>query len=58
MRFNEVGFGTIGEGVTTAPFAFVILPRTAKDVVLEENIRNDKGERRTWKELARVKHAR
>lgn len=61
LRFDDVGYQTAGPdggAETKTPFAFVVLPNVAKDVVLEEDVQQYLGERHEWKELTRLKKPR
>jgi hypothetical protein len=65
IRFDELGYQTsvrVGEDdeykVPDRPYAFVILPKTDKTIVLEENINRDvQREAPVWKAIARLSGA-
>ncbi len=63
IRFNELGYQTrqrVGEKPEPPdrPYAFVVLPKTNKAFVLEENVQNIIGDPPVWKECARLEGSR
>lgn len=58
VRFDDISYQTAGPdggGDQVTPYAFIVLPKSEKPVVLEENVQNIKGELPKWKEVARLK---
>jgi hypothetical protein len=57
VRFREVGYQSADESnhKPDKPFAFVVLPKTNKQIVLEEDTQTYKNEPAIWKELTRLK---
>ncbi len=57
IRLNDVGYQTGGkssERPLDRPYAFIVLPKSAKHVVVEENVQQYKGEPPVWKEWRRT----
>jgi hypothetical protein len=54
IRFDDISYGTAGGADRVTPYAFVVLPKTDKPVVLEKNMQRYKGEPPEWKEVARL----
>jgi hypothetical protein len=55
VRFDESHYQTSGGFDRSSAFAFVVLPKSKKAVVLEENVQGLKGRPAKWKERARLK---
>ena len=58
IRFIVLGYQTSGEDNKKAPdrpYAFVIVPKTRKNIVLEENFPTKLSRPPTWKEVAKLK---
>jgi hypothetical protein len=56
FRFDHWSYQTAGPdggGVRVAPFGFFVLPRSAKPIVVEENVQGLIGHPPKWKERAR-----
>jgi hypothetical protein len=54
VRFDDISYQVSGEGNRVAPYAFVLLPKSEKPVVLEENVQQYLGEPPVWKEVAKL----
>lgn len=58
VRFIDIGYQTAGPdggGDRVTPYAFIVLPRSDKPIVLEETIRSlDTRDAPIWKEVARL----
>lgn len=54
LRYDDRSFQTAGGVVNVVPFAFVVLPKTNKPVVVEENVQNLKNQPPKWKERAKL----
>lgn len=59
VRIDDVGYQTGGIGGDdhadhVTPFAFVVLPKSVKQIILENNVQMYKGHPPEWKELARI----
>jgi hypothetical protein len=52
IRFKEKSYQTDGGVDNVASYAFLIMSRSNKPVVLEESVRDRKGQAPTWKERA------
>lgn len=59
VRIDDIGYQTFGfdneggaEHVT--PYAFIVLPKSGKQIVFENNVQGQKGQPPVWKELARI----
>jgi hypothetical protein len=60
VRFDDISFQTAGPdggAVQVRPYAFIVLPKTSKPIVLEENVQSYKREEPEWKEVARLKRS-
>lgn len=57
IRFTPLKYQTSGpsENKFDCPYAFIVLPKTNKAIVLEENVQNYKDEKPEWKVYARLK---
>lgn len=58
VRFENVGYQTFNKKIKTPPdrpFAFVVVPKTELEIVLEENTQSYIDEPPVWKEAARLK---
>ncbi len=53
LRFGHRPFQSGREGKRATPFGFFVVPRSAKALVLEENVQNLIGGEPKWKERAR-----
>jgi hypothetical protein len=57
VRFEAIGFqtgGPDGGAKHVTPYAFIVLPKTEKEIVLEVNDQSLKVESPVWKEVARL----
>jgi len=57
IRLNDVGYQTGGKGndrPLDRPYVFIILPKSTKDIVVEENVQKYKGEPPEWKDWLRT----
>jgi hypothetical protein len=60
IRFEDVGYQTSGADNNKRPdrpYAFVVLPKTSKSIVLEENTQRYKGAPPVWTQCARLDKA-
>ena len=62
LRFDDMSYQTSGGldgggggGVMVTPYAFVVIPKSAKLVLVEENVQSLKDKPPVWKERARLK---
>ena len=58
IRYDDISFQTAGPGggaVPATPYGFVLIPATAKTVVLERDAQRMKNQPPVWKEDARLK---
>jgi hypothetical protein len=53
LRFDHRSYQSGPEGNRVTPFGFFFVPRSAKELVLEENVQNLIGGAPVWKERAR-----
>ena len=58
IRVERLSYQTGSKGDTRQPYAFIVLPKTGKRIVLEENTQNYKGGAPVWKQLAVVEEGR
>ncbi len=55
VRFDDISYQTLGGGANTvAPYAFILLPKTDKVIVLEENVQQYLSGAPVWKEVSRL----
>ncbi len=57
IRLDDVGYQTGGksnERPLDRPYAYIVLPKSAKQVVVEENVQQYKGKPPVWKEWLRI----
>jgi hypothetical protein len=57
VRFDDVSYQTAGPNGgadQVTPYAFIVLPKSEKPVVLEKNMQRYKGESPEWKKVARL----
>jgi hypothetical protein len=52
VRFEEKGYQTENGADTVTPYAFVVVPRSAKTLVLEENVQQHKAHPPVWEKRA------
>ena len=52
--YQTFGFGSDGGGKRVTPFGFFVMPRSEKEIVLEENVRQYLNEGPRWQECARL----
>lgn len=53
VSFQTASFGGEDKGSATTPYGFFILPRSARELVMEENVQNLIGKPPLWKEKHR-----
>lgn len=53
LRFDGLTYQTGSEGVAVRPYAIVVLPRSSKALVIEENVQDLIGKPPVWKEQVR-----
>lgn len=58
LRFDDVSYQTNGAANAVTPYAFAVLPKTDKPIVIEENQQPYLGEPPVWKEVARLNAAK
>jgi hypothetical protein len=59
LRFEQLTYQTIvGDKVKPpeTPYAFVVIPKTNREIILEENVQQYLGEPPQWKECMRLKN--
>jgi hypothetical protein len=57
IRFSEIGYQTGGKGnlqPPDRPYAFIVVPKSSKSIVLEENVQQYKGQPPIWKQSAKL----
>jgi len=54
VRFDELSYQTMGGGDRVTPFGFFVIARSAKPVVVEENVQGLIGGEPVWAERARL----
>ena len=54
VRFDDMSYQTLGGAVRVAPYAFVVVSKSAKLVVVEEDVQALKTNPPEWKERARL----
>lgn len=59
IRFNELGYsigatGKMPESEYKYPYAFVVIPKSNKTIILEEGVRQYKGDPPKWTEVIRL----
>ena len=54
VRIAHVGYQTIGGWKHVTPFVFIVLPKSGKRIVLEDNVQTYMAHPPEWKELARI----
>jgi hypothetical protein len=55
LRFDDMSYQTVGGVARVTPYAFVVVPKSAKVVVVEEDVQALKDKPPEWKERARLK---
>lgn len=53
LRFQVSGYQTVGVSTNTTPYGIFVLPRSSKELVVEENVQEAKHAPPVWKERAR-----
>ncbi len=57
LRIEDVDYQTNGADNNKPrdkPYAFVVIPKTSKEIILEEDVQHYKGEPPEWKEIIRI----
>lgn len=56
IRFSTLGYQSAGEDADemSRPYAFIVLPKSNKTIVLQENVQQNKSGEPQWKEYARL----
>jgi hypothetical protein len=54
MRFDHVSYQTGDKPDRVRPYAFIVIPKTDKPIVLEENVSSNIGGPPVWKEVVRL----
>ena len=55
LRFDDISYQTSGGANQVAPYAFVLLPKSENQVVLEKNVQQYLGQPPVWQEVARLR---
>ena len=58
VRFDSISYQTIGGADHVTPYGVLVIPRSAKEVVLEENVQGLIGGEPVWKVRARFPRIR
>ena len=57
IRLNDLAYQTAGRdsnGDRKWPFAFIVIPKTERPIVIQDNVQQYKGEPAEWKEIVRL----